>query len=696
MSCFLKEVTMRKRTVCRLCSACCLVEVEVEAGRLVAAERLSPAPPAQRRACPKLAAAPEIVHSPERLRRPLLRQPGAPPGRFQEASWDEALSLVAHKFRECRERYGAPSVAWLRGMAADWGAPWDYANRLMNAFGSPNTVGNGSVCHVAREMAHVYTFGAMTIPQIRDSGCVVVWGKCDPDTNPPAAEAIFAARARGARLIVVDPVRTELAAQADIWLQVKPGHDGALAMAMIREIMDAGLCDQAFLDQWAVGLEDLRRAAAFAPERIAAGIWLEPGLIKAAARLYAETKPACIVEGNGLDMQLHTFEATRAVCILRAVTGNLDIEGGDLLPQLVPSRPMQLRERLPKDAVPVTAAYPLFNTFHPTWGLNAQSCVVDAILDERPYPVKLLVVQSGNPAVTMTDSRRVRRALEKLDFLVVMDPFFTRTAELAHVVLPAALCFEKTQLNRAFLRHNTVVLQDKVLPCQHESRPDWQIIFELAGRLGLKEDFPWETVEEAIDFQLAPAGITVEMLRQEPAGIAVSPTRYRKYQLEGFATPSGKVEISSERLRQAGHEAVPYARGWPGDPISFADRAAEFPFIGMSGRRSSNYTHTQFHKVGSLRQREPQGFADLHPADAAALGIADGQLVRVVTPKGEVRCRVRMSEVVHKGAVRLPWGWGDLEAGLNVNDLTDDDRRNAVTATPSARTFMCRVEKAEA
>jgi anaerobic selenocysteine-containing dehydrogenase len=686
---------MKKPTVCRLCSSCCPVEVEVVHSRLVAAERRSPLPPEERWPCAKLQAAGEIVHSPDRLKKPLIREEGGPRGKFRETSWDEALDLVAARFRHFKALYGAQSVCWLRGMAADWGAPWDYANRLMNAFGSPNSVGNGSVCHVARDMAHVYTYGAMTLPQITASRCILVWGKSDPDTNPTATEAILSARKQGAKLIVVDPIRTKLASLADIWLQAKPGHDGPLAMAMIREIIAAGRHDADFVREWTVGFDELKKAVEpFAPRRIAADIWLEPTAVADAACLYATTKPACIIDGNGLDMQLNTFQDTRAVCILRALTGNVDVPGGDFIPQPVPARNIQLRERLPQGVQPVTRDYPLFNTFHPTWGLNAQSCLIDAILDEAPYAVRMLVVQSGNPAVTMTDSNRVRKALEKLEFLVVLDPFMTRTAEFAHVVLPAASCFEKTQLNRSSLRNNLVMLQDQVMEWQGESWPDWKIVFELGRRLGLERDFPWRTAEEAIDYQLEPSGITVAKLRENPMGIEASKTTYRKYLTEGFATPSGKVEIASERLREQGYEAVPYLKGWQGNPISFADRSCEFPMIGISGARTGQFTHSQFHTITSLLKREPEGYADLHPGDASALAIASGDLLKIETPRGHIGVRARISDVVHPGAVRIAWCWGGSNPDMNLNNLTDDDARNPVTGTPSNRSFMCRVEKA--
>jgi anaerobic selenocysteine-containing dehydrogenase len=685
---------MKKDTICRLCSACCPVEAEIDSGRLVKAERKSFLPPEQRLVCPKLQAAADIVYAPDRLTRPLVKDPGAEGG-FRKSSWDEALDIVAGRFRQYKDRHGAESICWLRGMAADWGAPWDYANRLMNAFGSPNSIGNGSVCHVARDMAHNFTYGTMTLPQAKNARCILVWGKNDRNTCPAVHESILFARQQGARLIVVDPIRTELAAMADIWLQVKPAHDGPLAMAMIDHILAEGLHDRDFVGEWTVGLDELRRSArAFAADRIAVEIWLDPAAIRAAASLYATTDPACIIDGNGLDMQLETFDATRAVCCLRALTGNLDRPGGDLLPRPVPARNIQLRERLPEGVEPVTGDYSLFNRFHPTWGLQVQSCVVDAILEEKPYPIRMLVVQSGNPAVSMMDSARVRKALASLDFLVVIDMFMTRTARFADVILPAAGCFEKTQLNRAYLRSDPVLLQNQAIASQGESWPDWKIIFELGRRLGLEEEFPWQTVEEAIDYQLEPAGITVERLRQNPAGVAVAETVFEKFRNEGFHTPSGKIEFFSERLSRQGLPAVPFQNGWAGNPISFADRSEDFPLIGLSGVRTSRFTHSQFHRIPALRTQEPEGLVAIHPRDASARGIVDGDMLRIETPRGSVRMKARVSEDVHPGAVQIAWGWGEVDPAANLNDLTDDHRRNPVTGTPSGRSFMCRISKA--
>lgn len=682
---------MNTDTICRFCSSCCPVIAETENGRLVRATRKSMFGDERQLVCPKLKAAAEIVYSPERLQKPLIKDSS---GNFQEASWDEALGKVAERFHHYKNEYGAESICWLRGMAADWGAPWDYVNRLMNAFGSPNSIGNGSVCHVGREFAHTVTYGAMTVPLMQKAKCILIWGKNDRDTNPMAAEAILHARKNGAKLIVVDPVRTYFAAKADIWLQIKPAHDGLLAMAMINEIISQNLYDKKFVENWTTGFTELAEVAArFPAEQIAADIWLDSAAIKEAARLYSTTRPACIVDGNGLDMQVDTFDATRSVAMLRALTGNLDVKGGDFIPQPVPARNLQLKERISPGVEPITGAYPQFNTFNATWGKHAQSCVVDAILDEKPYPIKMLVSQSGNPVVSLMDSSRVEKALEKVDFLVVIDKYMTQTARLADVVLPASSCFEKTQLNRAYLRNRLVRIQNQVIEPLADSWPDWKVIFELARRIGLEDEFPWQSAEEAIDYQLEPVGITVQQLRENPEGVAVGEMQFAKYKTSGFNTPSVKVEFAPQQLKQWGIAPVPYGEGYVNEPISFSDQSDKYPLLGISGARSNRFTHSQFHQVESLSQNRKGCVVDIHLEDARSYSIEDGDKVRVETPRGMIEMPAKISSDVHPGSIRIAWGWGDLDPKLSLNRLTDDDRRNPIIGTPSGRSFMCRISK---
>ncbi|MCL1980457.1 MAG: molybdopterin-dependent oxidoreductase [Proteobacteria bacterium] len=678
-------------TVCRFCSSCCPVEAEVVDGRLVGARRKSFLDPDKRLSCAKLAAAPEIVYSPARLTKPLVKKEDG--SGFRESSWDEALERVVAAFLRHRQASGPQSVAWLRGMAADWGAPWDYPNRLMHAFGSPNTIGNGSICFVARDFAHTYTYGSMAFPEAKNAKCIIVWGKNDGNTALGAAESIHWAKEHGAILIVIDPVQTALARKADIWLQIKPGHDGLLAMAMINEIINHNWYDTKFIDQYTVGFEQLRQVAARYPaEQVADLLWLSVEEIKEVARLYATVKPGTIIDGNGLDMHREVFDTTRAVAMLRALTGNLDQPGGDVLPQPVPVRNIQLKQRLSDSVIPITCEYSLFNTFSETWGNQVQGCLVDAILTEKPYPLKMVVVQSGNPLVTMADATRTRAAFAKLENLVVIDMFMTETAQLADVILPASSCFEKTQLNRSSIRNNPIILQNAVIAPQGDSWPDWKIVFELGRRLGYGGDFPWQTAEEAIDYQLEPAGVTVADLRTHgQAGIRLEPLKHQKYLERPFNTPSGKVEFFSRRLAEAGFAGVPFEHGLGGDPISFADQEGEYPVLGISGSRDIRFTNSQFRTIPSLLREGAGCVVDIHPDDASRQGFAEGDRVGIASPKGAIEMRARLSTVVRPGTIRLAWGWGDFDPRASLNLLTEDDHRGPVSGTSTSRSFRCRL-----
>lgn len=683
---------MKKDSVCRLCSSCCPIEVEVVEEKLVSAQRKSFLPPEQRISCPKLHAAPNIVYSPKRLKVPLVKDKKT--GEFQETSWDNALNLVAEKFHTMKEESGAQAVAWLRGMAADWGAPWDYPNRLMNLFGSPNTIGNGSICFVARDMAHSFVYGSMAFPEPKNSKCIIVWGKNDRNTTLGAAEAIRYAQSNGATLIVIDPVETSLAKTADTWLRIKPGHDGYLAMAMINEIIEQQLHDEEFIANYTTGFENLKKAAAKYPATsVAEKIWLAPDVIKKVARMYATAKPASIIDGNGLDMHCDVFDTTRAVAMLRPLTGNLDKTGGDVLPQPVPVRNIQAKEKLSTKVESVTCDYPLFNNFSETWGNQVQGCVVDAILEEKPYPVKMVVVQSGNPLVTMADSARTKRAFEKLDTLVVIDMFMTKTAQMADIILPASSCFEKTQLNRASIRNNPLILQNEVIPPVGDSWPDWKIIFTLGEKLGLKKSFPWQTAEEAIDFQLEPTGITVEDIRAQSGGVRLEKQRYEKYKEQMFSTPTKKVEFYSRKLADAGLAGTPFEAGDMVNPVSFSAHEQEYPILGISGSRNIRFTNSQFRNIPSLLDNKSGCYADIHPLDGESKKIQDGHLIKIETPKGEIKIPVRLSTIVRPGTVRIAWGWGDYDPSLNLNNLTEDEKRGPVTGTSTSRSFMCRISK---
>ena len=682
-----------RHTTCRLCSACCPITVRVREGRIVSASLKHGRFLEAGYLCPKLQQAAEIVYSERRVLSPLYRPGGDRDKPWRRIGWDHALGIVSERLTRIKNEYGPQSLCWLRGQAADWGSPWHYAMRFMHAFGSPNAIGNGSVCHAAREMQHVYTYGAMTSADYGSTRCMVIWGKNERNTKPLDYDALLRARERGAALIVIDPVRTELALRADIWLALNPGCDGILALSMMHTIITEKLYDSSFVGDWTVGFEQLQEVVQkYDPQRVASRIGLQAERIVEAARLYAGSASACIAEGNGLDMSLHTSQNTRAVCILRALTGNLDRKGGDLLPSPVPFRDIRLAERLDPRVPNLAYEYPLFNSYHRDRGIQTLGPLLEAIVEQKPYPIKAMIIQAANPAVTSVNTGRFFEALDKLELVVVIDMLETKTAAAADLLLPTCSCFERTQLNLSSLSDRRVRLQDRVIEPLGLSRPDWRIVFDLARALGYEKEFPWRSVEQVIDEQLEPAGITVAALRREADGITVSELKYGKYRQGGFATESGKVELYCRAFADHGYQPLP---DFDLDHPPNTGNDEPFPYTAMSGERPRYFVHSQLRHIEALREAAPEPLVDLNPVDAAREGITEGDTIRIESVRGSIRMKARIGERVRPGFLRIAWGWGELSQEYDINALTDDRLKDPVTSTTSNRTFACRITRVE-
>jgi len=684
---------MEKMTICRLCVDQCLINVKTDKDNHIFAERVKPPYLKENISCPKLKAVNEIIYSSKRLTDPLLKINKSGENIWEKQSWEKALDFISLKLNYYKKKYGAESVCWMRGQAADWGSTWHYAMRFMNVFGSPNIIGNGSVCHGAREFAHRTTYGEMTFPDYKNSKCIIIWGGNNCDTKLRQFENILFAKEQGAKIIVIDPVKTELAQFADLWLQIKPGGDGLLAMAMMKVIINENLYDKEFINKWTLGFDKLSQSINnYSLDTISKIINIDSEIIRIVAELYATTKPACIGEGNGIDMHLDVFQTTRAICILRALTGNVDKEGGDSFPQPIPFKDIKLAERISKNISSITHEYPLFSDFKPIKGNPALGALTDAIINQKPYPIKALIIQGSNPVVTMANTTLFLKALRSLELIIVIDLFMTQTAKLADIVLPTTTSFETTRINEGSLFTNRVILQEKVIDCFKNSWPDWKINFQLAKKMGYSKEFPWENVEEAIDYQLQPTGINVKQLKLNPKGVIFEKKRKLKYLTDNFNTPSGKIEIFSKKLEQNGFNGVPSFKQSI-DNYGFYKKKDKYPLLAISGSRPRYFVHSQFRNINTLLSNEPEPFVDINPTDAKQRNITNGKEIRIFTPNGSIQMKAKISNIISPGIIRIPWGWGEISLRYNTNNLTDDSDKSRITSTTSNRCFMCNISK---
>ncbi len=778
-------------TYCAMCISRCGVLARLEDGRFtkVTADPSHP----NGCICVKGSAAPEIVYSPDRLKQPMkrTRPKGDPDPGWVPISWDEALQMAADRLTEIKARYGPEAVVFGRATPAG-NATFDFdpwVQRLANVFGSPNLFTTTHICTWNRMFGAKLTYGFPTPPpDFENTSCILLWGINPQATSPTAAKRISAARARGAKLIVIDPRGHALAEKADCWLRVRPGSDGALALSMIHVLLEEQLYDEAFVRNWTNGpflvredtgrlltardlssagapdafvawntaadkpIEDAGRAAegvktaltgrfslrladgaeircrpafdllsdaahGYAPERTSATTWVPAEDVRQAVRLFAEEQPSCYTTWAGLELHRDAMQMNRAVACFYALTGQFDRCGSNVLVMPPQTRPVAGADLLPREK----AARRLGLSDHPLGppsdpGIVQAAQVYQAILSQDPYAVKAMVLFGSDPLLGHGDADRGKRALEALDFYVHVDIFANPSAAFADLLLPASTAWEWEAPRPAFGGTPAAMgwsqLRKAVIPPLHDSRPDLEIIFELADRLGLGEHFFSGDIEEAWDHHLEPLGLTMAQLRANPLGVgAEKPGRYQKYSMvnpetgraRGFPTPTGKLELYSNRLAAAGYEPLPT---FEGAVDGQAEEAGDYPLV-LTSFRLLQFIDQQHRNIPRLRGRVREPFVELHPDTAAASGISNGDEVLVETALATVTLKAKYNGSLDPRVVAAPYGWWqecrelDLPgydpfgpAGANVNRLIPNSDVDPISASVAHRSQMCRVRKA--
>ncbi len=653
--------------------------------------------------CPIGAASLEYLNSPDRLTHPLQRAGERGEGKWQQISWDEALNVVAGELAKARDNYGAESVVVIRSAAR--GLPDDYILRFANAFGTPNFSSPWHVCHTPTAGASIVTYGAEHVPDYQNPpACIVFWGRNIKKTATPNYVSAKPTLDKGVKLIVIDPVEIDFAKKADIWLQVRPGSDLALALGIINVIVNEELYDRDFVDNWTVGFEQLKvHIQDYPPEKVADITWVDAEKIREAARFYATNRPACIEHGNAIEHNVNSFQAARAICILQAITGNLEVPGGDIelatSPGLIArgSPEFTLSDKIPRDMrkqqwiSSETGMLPMVSAAIP-------QDIVRSILEGDPYPIRAAYIQGSNVLLTWSNAQDTYEALKMLDFIVVADMFMTPTAAMADVVLPVASYLEYNNIGM-FPGHQVARIQQKVAQIG-ECWSDYKIVGELAKRLGLAEYF-WNDEEQFLDDVLKPTETTFSELRK--IGIMpISPQPYKRYETNGFKTPSGKVELYSNRLKKWGFDPLPVYHEQPETPYSDPELAKEYPLI-LTSSKAAHYRHSSGRHISSLRNSHPDPVVEIHPETASQLGIKEGDWVYIETKRGKIKQKAKLSTRVDPRVVYVDYAWWLPEKGSdglygwadsNINILTDNKTpNNPEMGSSNLRGFLCKVYK---
>jgi anaerobic selenocysteine-containing dehydrogenase/Fe-S-cluster-containing dehydrogenase component len=609
--------------------------------------------------------------APDRLLHPMRRTAA---GGFERVSWEVALSDIAERLARVRAAHGPESVLYYEASGSH-GALGRLAMAFWHQFGGC-TLTYGDLCWPAGLEATRLTYGDNRHNHPRhtvDSRFILLWGHNPAETNVHQMRLILQAQERGAQVAVIDPRSTDTTDAADVHLQPRPGTDAALALGIAYLIVRAGLHDRAFLDAYGFGVDCyLSRLEDYPVGRVSEITGIPASRIEDLAFSFGRTKPALLIAGFGLQRNHHAGQTMRAVALLPALTGNVGVAGGgwqyaNLASHAVVDPPLPREPAGVRRAIPVSRLGP-------------------GLIDLAGPPVRAAWVEKGNPASQNPRSTTVREALGRLDLLVVVDQFLTDTARLAHYVLPAKTLFEEEDVCTAYW-HPYIQLRTKILEPPGEVKTETEIWRLLAARMGFDTRYFPATGADARELLAGMLGSNGRRLLEELRVRPVDPSGRGEIAFldEGapergedgepaalrplrFPTPSGRIEFASEDAAAAwGVGPVPAYQPLPeghASPLS-----ARYP-LQLLSCKTRDRIHSQFGNLEAVREVERPHGLDMHPGDAAARGLCEGDTAVVWNDRGRIEVPVRLDSGLRPGIVHILEG--RCHAGdPDVNVLTD-------------------------
>ncbi|MCP4320104.1 MAG: molybdopterin-dependent oxidoreductase [Hyphomicrobiales bacterium] len=702
------ETTVFK-SACRMCHGGCGVLVHVSGGDITKIEGDPDNPMNKGKLCPLGTASLEQIYNPKRLKYPMRRVGHRGEGQWERITWNQAYDEMAAKIKKATAKNGAESI-WVGTGTGRHHFP--YVSRFANAIGTPNWCEPGTAqCFRPRVHGSVITMGQLPICNYTSEAnpeLILFWGH-NPIYSGPDGELGFGVREalnRKPKTIVVDPRQTMLAKRADIWLQLRPGTDDALALAMLNVIISEGLEDKSFVDEWCHGFHELTaRVAQHTPEWAAPITWVAAEKIREAARLYAETRPSMLEWGCAIEHTPSCFQTVRALLCLASITANIDQPGSwsfGMTP--LPSFP-QLFDKMETAQQKKRLGYDDFKVLS---GKLAQlpsahiPSVFKAIRDHDPYPVTTGFIFGNNALSTYGDVQTVYETLVALDYLVVAELYMTPTAELADLILPVATWAEVDALPAVpFYGQNVIMAQQKTIQ-YGECVQDEEIMTEICRRVGTAHG--QESPQEVYDTMLRS---TLEFGWEElkEKGFYQPEFKWRKYEDDGFKTPTGRIELYSTLLDDMGLDPLPAFEEPPESPYSTPQLAEEYPLILITGARIPMFFQSEYRQLPKLRKGRPEPECELHPDTAVSLGVKNGEWVSIETKRGKCRQKVKVFDGIDARVVHVQHGWWfpEEEDGpdhgnwrSNANTLTSmDPPYCSAMGTYQLRALLCKVIKVE-
>ncbi|MGB3717201.1 MAG: molybdopterin-dependent oxidoreductase [Candidatus Promineifilaceae bacterium] len=637
------------RSFCYMCPWQCPTEVYVKNGDVVYIKGNQDAPNNYGARCAKGMASFHVVKDPDRLKYPMQRSGPKGSGQFERISWDQAFTIIADNLTKIKEEYGPEAVVYL----------WHHDPNsvfaqvlLTQLYGTPNYYGHTAGCEQDRRLATLTLFGhPFPVLDFAPSRYVMLWGINLFEANEALWEskALVEAMEKGCKLVVVDPSFTQTAEKADEWIPIKPGTDGALALAMCRVIIDEGLYDADFVYQACSGFDGFRdhlRDKGYTPEWAESITGVSAETIVRLAREFATTKPAMAEVFKGPGYYTNGADASRAIYLLDAITGNVDNPGNIYLkdwaaigpPVIIPE---EAQTKPQKPPLHVAMGYPLAPDL-PT-GL-----LPEAVLEGKPYPVKAIFVQAINPVMSDPNTKQVQEMFRNLDFSVAIELYLSETALECDLVLPETSFYERAEVRQGLWLGPQAILCQPVVPPVGESKPLYDIVKGIAEKMGWGEHFKYEKWEDWAQVAIQGLPISLEELKEK--GYWAGEVAYGR-PAKGLPTPSGKVEIYSEAFASNGYEPYPVFTEhsvYPDD---------DYP-LQLTHTKLSAHCNLLTQNNPYLMEIQGENWVEINPVDAEKYGLRDGAYVVLESPIASITIKAQIVEGIRPGAVAVRHGHG--------------------------------------
>lgn len=679
------------QTLCRMCDDHCGINVYTEDGKVVDIDGNKDHPWNRGRLCIKGPTGVALINAPDRIRKPLKKTENG----FVEIPLDQALEEIAEKIKKLQSEHGDAAMSIWKGEAVGFMQEEEMARRFIHAIGSPNYFSNDSQCFVGRWIGYSLMYGRWNAqPDFENSKCVVLWGANPPHAHPNMTQQINRAREKGAQLIVIDSRLSAIARQADVFVRIKPGTDGAFAWGLMKELIDNNMLDHEFIKDYTVGFEKIAEySKKFTAEYVSeeCGIDVTAMIPTIAKDMFAAAPAVVNYVGNGLEHHENGINNIRAVACFDGLLAAVDAIGGNYTPVSFPLKELTLYHEKPLlDLNPIGKdKFPVLYDFR-------QEChtmtAMDVILSEDPYPLKGMIVIGANPVSTNPNTEKVTKAMKALDLLVVRELFMSETAELADYILPTASYLERSELH-IHPGFQIIGCTERVVEPSEGMQDEYQFLHDIAHKLGAGEYFPWENEDALTEWLVSDSGVTLDEIKAHPEGYKYAEKRDRKYvedaknKGKAFNTPSGKLEFASDYLKELGYEEIPEYI----PPAYNVEEEREYPYTMITGARKVMYLHSRNFNFARLNNACLNAEIEMHPVDAEALGLVTDDMVKVSSVIGsiEIPVKVMHHKEIGPGITQITHGWKEC----NVNYLTHDDRFDPIDGFPLMKAVQIKIEK---